>query len=236
METYNASEGFFGIQDELGSNEMLLMLDYGIYYEFLPAEEWHSIDKKAIGLADVEIGKSYAVIISTNGGLWRYLIGDTIRFTSTYPFRFQISGRTKQYINIAGEELVVENAESALYKTCQDHNCQVTEYTVGPIITTQSSQIAQHYWIIEFLKKPKDINQFAKDLDQNLQQINSDYEAKRKGNLNLLPLQIEIAPTDSFLHWMKSRGKLGGQNKVPRLHPTDEYIQSIQNFIHSIRS
>jgi len=232
METYNASEGFFGIQDELGSDEMLLMLDYGIYYEFIPAEYWHSEQPQAIGLADVEVGKNYAVVISTNGGLWRYMIGDTIRFTSTYPFRFQISGRTKQYINIAGEELIVENAESALNKTCRAHNCQVTEYTVGPIITAEKSQIAQHHWIIEFLHAPDNLNQFSHDLDKNLQAINSDYEAKRKGNLNLLPLQIESVPVNTFLLWMKSRGKLGGQNKVPRLHPTDEYIQSIQNFIH----
>lgn len=235
METYNASEGFFGIQDELGSNEMLLMLDYGIYYEFIPSEFWHSEQPMAIGLSDVEIGKNYAVVISTNGGLWRYLIGDTIKFTSTFPFRFQISGRTKQYINIAGEELIVENAETALNNTCLAHQCQITEYTVGPIVTPNKSQIAQHYWIIEFLKSPDDLAQFANDLDRNIQNINSDYEAKRKGDLNLLPLQIESVPSNTFLLWMKSRGKLGGQNKVPRLHPSDEYIQSIQHFLRSGR-
>jgi hypothetical protein len=210
---------------------MLLMLDYGIYYEFIPPEDWYSEHPQAIGLADVEVGKNYAVVISTNGGLWRYLIGDTIRFTSTYPFRFQISGRTKQYINIAGEELMVENAEQALNITCRKHQCQITEYTVGPIITPDKSQIAQHHWIIEFLHAPLDMQQFTIDLDENIQRINSDYEAKRRGNLNLLPLLIETVPTHTFLNWMKSRGKLGGQNKVPRLHPNYEYIRSVQEFL-----
>ncbi len=231
METYNASEGFFGIQDELDSNEMLLMLDYGIYYEFIPQHDWYATEPTAIGLADVEVGKNYAVVISTNGGLWRYLIGDTIKFTSTFPFRFQISGRTKQYINIAGEELMVENAEKALHATCLRHQCQITEYTVGPIITADKSQIALHHWMIEFLVPPSSIHQFSVDLDLHLQNINSDYEAKRKGNLNLLPLQIEEVPKNTFLNWMRSRGKLGGQNKVPRLHPNDDYVQAIQQFI-----
>ena len=218
METYNASEGFFGIQDRKDADDMLLMLDYGIFYEFIPMDQLQQEHPQTLGLGEVEIGPSYAVVISTNGGLWRYLIGDTIRFTSIQPFRIKITGRTKQYINIAGEELMVENAEQALHQTCTKHQCSINDYTVGPIMES-GEQIAHHHWIIEFNTPPQDLALFEMDLDLELRKTNSDYDAKRKGNLNLNPLHIMPVDQLTFLNWMKQRGKLGGQNKVPRLHP-----------------
>lgn len=230
METYNASEGFFGIQDRKDADDMLLMLDYGIFYEFIPMDQLQQEHPKTLGLGEVEIGPSYAVVISTNGGLWRYLIGDTIRFTSIQPFRIKITGRTKQYINIAGEELMVENAEQALHQTCTKHQCSINDYTVGPIMES-GEQIAHHHWIIEFNTPPQDLALFEMDLDLELRKTNSDYDAKRKGNLNLNPLHIMPVDQLTFLNWMKQRGKLGGQNKVPRLHPNPQYIHELQRFI-----
>lgn len=232
METYNASEGFFGIQDRPEADDMLLMLDYGIFYEFIPIENIQDPHPISMGLGEVEIGPSYAMVISTNGGLWRYLIGDTVRFTSTHPFRIKITGRTKQYINIAGEELMVENAEIALFETCNKHHCSINDYTVGPIME-EGNQIAHHHWIIEFNSAPEKTESFAKDLDEQLRKLNSDYDAKRKGDLNLNALHIETVPNQTFLSWMKQRGKLGGQNKVPRLHPTPKYIHELQHFIEN---
>jgi hypothetical protein len=232
METYNASEGFFGIQDRIDADDMLLMLDYGIFYEFIPMNQIHEENPQTIGLGEVEIGPSYAVVISTNGGLWRYLIGDTIRFTSTFPFRLKITGRTKQYINIVGEELMVENAEQALSKACETHHCTITDYSVGPIMSNDlKDNIAHHHWIIEFKHPPKNVTAFQLDLDQCLREINSDYDAKRKGNLNLTCLQIEKVQPGTFIGWMKHRGKLGGQNKVPRLHPNDDHIKELHDFL-----
>jgi hypothetical protein len=234
METYNASEGFFGIQDRLDADDMLLMLDYGIYYEFIPMHELEKENPDTLNLSQVKVGPSYAVVISTNGGLWRYMIGDTIRFTSTHPFRIKITGRTKQYINIAGEELMVENAEQALSRSCIAHNCSVTDYTVGPIMAKgNEDNIAFHHWIIEFNIAPKEIFSFASDLDQALRDINSDYDAKRRGDLNLTALQIESVSPGTFVGWMKHRGKLGGQNKVPRLHPNHEYINDLHEFLEN---
>lgn len=230
METYNASEGFFGIQDRKDADDMLLMLDYGIFYEFIPMDQLQQEHPLTLGLGEVEIGPSYAVVISTNGGLWRYLIGDTIRFTSIQPFRIKITGRTKQYINIAGEELMVENAEQALHQTCTKHQCSINDYTVGPIMES-GEQIAHHHWIIEFNTPPQDLALFEMDLDLELRKTNSDYDAKRKGNLNLNPLHIMPVDQLTFLNWMKQRGKLGGQNKVPRLHPNPQYIHELQRFI-----
>lgn len=230
METYNASEGFFGIQDRKDADDMLLMLDYGIFYEFIPMDQLQKEHPLTLGLGEVEIGPSYAVVISTNGGLWRYLIGDTIRFTSIQPFRIKITGRTKQYINIAGEELMVENAEQALHQTCTKHQCSINDYTVGPIMES-GEQIAHHHWIIEFNIPPQDLALFEMDLDLELRKTNSDYDAKRKGNLNLNPLHIMPVDQLTFLNWMKQRGKLGGQNKVPRLHPNPQYIHELQRFI-----
>jgi hypothetical protein len=233
METYNASEGFFGIQDRKDADDMLLMLDYGIFYEFIPMDQLHQEQPQTLGLGEVEIGPSYAVVISTNGGLWRYLIGDTIRFTSIQPFRIKITGRTKQYINIAGEELMVENAEQALHQTCTKHQCSINDYTVGPIMES-GEQIAHHHWIIEFNTPPQDLALFEMDLDLELRKTNSDYDAKRKGNLNLNPLHIMPVDQLTFLNWMKQRGKLGGQNKVPRLHPNPQYIHELQRFIQPL--
>ncbi|MEY3597630.1 MAG: hypothetical protein RL521_52 [Bacteroidota bacterium] len=233
METYNASEGFFGIQDRKDADDMLLMLDYGIFYEFIPMDQLQQEHPQTLGLGEVEIGPSYAVVISTNGGLWRYLIGDTIRFTSIQPFRIKITGRTKQYINIAGEELMVENAEQALHQTCTKHQCSINDYTVGPIMES-GEQIAHHHWIIEFNTPPQDLALFEMDLDLELRKTNSDYDAKRKGNLNLNPLHIMPVDQLTFLNWMKQRGKLGGQNKVPRLHPNPQYIHELQRFIQPL--
>lgn len=233
METYNASEGFFGIQDRPDADDMLLMLDYGIFYEFIPIENIQDDQPLTLGLGEVEIGPSYAMVISTNGGLWRYLIGDTVRFTSTHPFRIKITGRTKQYINIAGEELMVENAEIALFETCTKHHCSITDYTVGPIME-DGNQIAHHHWMVEFNLAPENPTFFAQDLDNELRRLNSDYDAKRKGDLNLNALHLETVPAQTFLNWMKQRGKLGGQNKVPRLHPNPKYIHELQQFIESV--
>ena len=229
METYNASEGFFGIQDNLEKDDMLLMLDYGIFYEFIPSSEWESSQPQTITLEEVQLNEAYAVVISTNGGLWRYNIGDTIRFTSLFPFRFKITGRTKQYINIVGEELMVETAENALAFTCLEHRAIVTDFTVCPL--PNENQVGfHHHWIIEFSEAPGDLETFAQTLDSELRARNSDYDAKRVGDLNLKHLRIATLPSNGFYEWMKSRGKLGGQNKVPRLHPNDKYYQLIQTW------
>ncbi len=229
METYNASEGFFGIQDNLNLDDMLLMLDYGIFYEFIPMNEWESENPKTLTLEQVSLDEPYAVVISTNGGLWRYSIGDTIRFTSLYPFRFKITGRTKQYINIVGEELMVETAENALAWTCQQHQAIVTDFTVCPLPDQQEGGF-YHVWMIEFSQAPDHLDSFTLSLDAKIRTLNSDYDAKRAGDLNLKNLRIETLPSQSFYEWMKSRGKLGGQNKVPRLHPNDKYYQLIQHW------
>ena len=232
METYNASEGFFGIQDNALSDDMLLMLDYGIFYEFIPMEEWDHENPQTLTLQEVEVNQPYAVVISTNGGLWRYNIGDTVRFTSLSPYRIKITGRTKQFINIAGEELMVENAEIALNKTCSELQSEVREFTVCPIKSNHASGF-YHHWMIEFKTAPEDLSKFEKTLDDQIRQMNSDYDAKRAGNMNLQPLQIEVVPEQTFLNWMKYRGKLGGQNKVPRLHSNDLYVRQIHEFIHA---
>jgi hypothetical protein len=230
METYNASEGFFGIQDNLLQDDMLLMLDYGIYYEFIPMDEWNSPEPSTISLKEVELNQPYALVISTNGGLWRYQIGDTIRFTSLHPYRIKITGRTKQFINIAGEELMVENAETALLHTCQDHQVTIQDFTVCPLPFPTGG--FYHQWAIEFIREPDDARAFAKQLDLHIRMLNSDYDAKRVGDLNLHALQIQHLPHGTFMNWMKKRGKLGGQNKVPRLHPDDQYLSQIQECLN----
>jgi hypothetical protein len=230
METYNASEGFFGIQDQLNTKDMLLMLDYGIFYEFMPLEELGKENPSTLQLDEVELDQSYAIVISTNAGLWRYLLGDTVSFTSKNPYRIQVTGRTKQFINVVGEELMVDNAERAIAMTSKTLNCSVRDYTVCPI-THEGNQHIHHHWLIEFLEQPESIRSFTELLDQNLQSLNSDYEAKRKGNLNLQMLTIQVAPKDTFHHWLKSRNRLGGQNKVPRLHNNDKYMESLQSQI-----
>ena len=234
METYNASEGFFGIQDEPSSSDMLLMLDYGIFYEFIPADKINSVAPPAYTIGEVEKGVNYAMIISTNGGLWRYMMGDTITFTCLEPYRFRISGRTKHFINVFGEEVIIDNADKALETACQVSDAVIAEYTAGPVFMNTSSK-GSHEWIIEFEKEPSDFNKFVETLDSTLKSINSDYEAKRYKDLNLVIPVVRPVPKGTFNTWLKSKNKLGGQNKVPRLSNTREFIEDLY-IIADIRS
>lgn len=227
VETYNASEGFFGIQDQLDSNELLLMLDYGIYYEFIPMTSYEGTKStKIVNLEEVKLGVNYALVISTNGGLWRYIIGDTIQFTSLNPFRFKITGRTKSFINTFGEELIVDNAELAIAYACSKTNSQIRDYTACPVYMT-SVEHGGHEWLIEFIKSPEDLNRFGILLDEKLREINSDYDAKRYNNMVLNPPIIKIAENGTFDNWLKSEGKLGGQNKIPRLSNNRVILEQI---------
>ena len=230
METYNASEGFFGIQDIPYVPDMLLMLDYGIFYEFIPADDFAAGQARPVTLSEVQRGVNYALVISTSGGLWRYLIGDTIVFTSTFPFRFRISGRTKHYINAFGEEVIVDNADKALEAACLATDSIINEYTAGPVYMGESSK-GSHEWIIEFEKAPADIEKFTDILDTTLKSINSDYEAKRHKDINLVRPLVRQVPPGTFNRWLKSLNKLGGQNKIPRLSNSREFIEEIYNFI-----
>lgn len=226
VEIYNASEGFFGIQDQTDSDEMLLMLDYGIFYEFIPVEELGSEHPRAIGLGEVELDKNYAMIISTNAGLWRYNIGDTIRFTSTSPYRIKISGRTKHFINAFGEEVIIENAESAINKACDATAAVIDNFTAAPIFLQQGKK-GGHEWVIEFKVQPSSLETFTHVLDDTLREVNSDYDAKRQHDIALIAPKINSVRQGTFYDWMKKRGKLGGQNKVPRLFNTREYVDDI---------
>jgi hypothetical protein len=225
-ETYNASEGFFGIQDQRNSEEFLLMLDYGIYYEFIPMEEFENENPKAVRLSGVELDRNYAMLISSNAGLWRYNIGDTIKFTSLSPYRIKISGRTKHFINAFGEEVIVENAEEAITKACDATGAVMINFTAAPVYL-QEGKKGGHEWIIEFETKPRDLAKFKQMLDETLRSINSDYDAKRAHDLALIAPVIHCAEEGTFYNWMKRRGKLGGQNKVPRLSNSREYIDDI---------
>ncbi|TDR24146.1 GH3 auxin-responsive promoter family protein [Flavobacterium cheniae] len=225
-EIYNASEGFFAIQDQNDSNELLLMLDYGIFYEFIPMDTFGTLNQRVIRLNQVELNKNYALVITTNSGLWRYLIGDTIRFTSLSPYRIKVTGRTKHHINVFGEELMVENTDAAITKTCKEFNCEITDYTVAPIFMTEKKKGA-HEWIIEFKTKPDNIENFRKALDENLQHLNSDYEAKRYNNMTLNPLVLNVAREQLFYDWLKQQDKLGGQHKIPRLSNERLYLESL---------
>ncbi|MFN4233820.1 MAG: GH3 auxin-responsive promoter family protein [Bacteroidia bacterium] len=229
LETYNASEGFFGIEDIPGSSDLLLMLDYGIFYEFMPLSELGKEFPKTLQLDEVELNTSYALVISTNGGLWRYILGDTIKFTHLYPFRIRITGRTKHFINAFGEELMVENADKALAIACEKTQASINDYTAAPIYMEQGS--GGHEWLIEFENAPDDFQKFQKILDDELKRLNSDYEAKRFNNYILKEPQIISVPKDTFKNWLKHKGKLGGQHKVPRLSNTREYIDEIKTFI-----
>lgn len=226
LETYNASEGFFGIQDQPNSEEMLLMLDYGIYYEFLPMENIHQENPKTLRLDEVQLNKNYALIISTNAGLWRYMIGDTIKFTSLTPHRIQITGRTKHFINAFGEELIIDNAEKGLSKACQETGAIIRDYTACPIYF-EGNDAGGHEWIIEFEKKPDNLERFTDVMDQTLREVNSDYDAKRFKDMALSRPKVHLAPDGTFYEWMKSRGKLGGQHKVPRLANDRGYVEEI---------
>ncbi len=225
-EIYNASEGFFAIQDLNNSNDLLLMLDYGIFYEFIPMDTFGTPNQKVIRLAEVELNKNYAVVITTNSGLWRYLIGDTVRFTSLKPYRIKVTGRTKHHINVFGEELMIENTDQALAKTCKVTNAEVVDYTVAPVFMNGKEKGA-HEWIIEFKKKPEDLSAFSQLLDQNIQSLNSDYEAKRYNNMTLNPLTINIARENLFYDWLKNQDKLGGQHKIPRLSNSRDYLEQL---------
>lgn len=226
VETYNASEGFFGIQDRTDSDELLLMLDYGVYYEFIPFDELDSDDQKITSLSEVEIGKNYAMIISTNSGLWRYNIGDTVKFTSTSPYRIKISGRTKHFINAFGEELIIENAENAITKACEITGAIIDNFTAAPI-HFEANKKGRHEWIIEFKNEPESLERFVSLLDENLRELNSDYDAKRFKDLALQMPLVHSAKPGTFYTWMKSRGKLGAQNKVPRLSNSREYLEGL---------
>lgn len=231
LETYSASEGFFGIQDQPGVYEMLLMLDNGIFYEFIPIEEFGSEHPKTIALEDVEIGKNYALVISSNAGLWRYIIGDTVRFTSKEPFRIKISGRTKHFINAFGEEVIVENADSGIATACATTGAKIDNYTAAPLYFGEGKS-AGHQWLIEFEVEPNDLRLFTETLDKKIREINSDYDAKRYQDIALKMPDVKILPKGTFYKWMEKRGKLGGQNKVPRLSNTREYVDDILDMLN----
>ncbi|MBK8721548.1 MAG: GH3 auxin-responsive promoter family protein [Saprospiraceae bacterium] len=230
MEIYNASEGFFGIQNDFNTNDMLLLLDNGIFYEFLPSSEWNKEHPKAIQLSEVQCGVNYAIVITTNAGLWRYVPGDTVVFTSTHPFKIRISGRTKQYVNAFGEEVMVDNTDNAIAATCKAMNANVLEYTVAPVYFNETNK-ASHEWLVEFEKEPTDIEQFNNLLDENLQKINSDYEAKRFKGMALERLRLKILPKGTFYKWLKNKGKFGAQFKVPRLANHREYVNEILSMV-----
>ncbi|HEY3429541.1 MAG TPA: GH3 auxin-responsive promoter family protein [Cyclobacteriaceae bacterium] len=229
-ETYNASEGFFGIQDQIGSDELLLMLDYGIFYEFIPMDEIENENQRAIRLSEVELGKNYALVISTNAGLWRYNIGDTIKFTSLSPYRIKISGRTKHFINAFGEEVIVENADVAIAKACEATNAIIDNYTAAPVYLEEGKK-GGHEWIIEFEVAPSSLTEFTRVLDATLRSVNSDYDAKRAHDLALVAPIVHEVEKGTFYNWMKKRGKLGGQNKVPRLSNSREYLEDILTLV-----
>ncbi len=233
LETYNASEGFFGIQDSEQPGEMLLMLDYGIFYEFLPLENLQDENPKTLTLDEAELDKNYALIISTNAGLWRYMIGDTIRFTSLAPYRIQITGRTRHYINAFGEEVIIDNAERALEEACRQTGAIVRDYTAGPVYFA-GAKAGCHEWIIEFEKKPAEFDRFVDLLDETLRRINSDYDAKRFKDMALRRPLVHRAPEGTFFRWMKDRGKLGGQHKVPRLANNREYVDELLKMLELV--
>ncbi len=232
-ETYNASEGFFGIQDQKNSEELLLMLDYGIFYEFIPVEELEKENPKALRLSEVELDTNYAMVISTNSGLWRYNIGDTVKFTSKYPYRIKISGRTKHFMNAFGEEVIVENAEAAITRACEITGAVIDNFTAAPIYLKEGNK-GRHEWIIEFKVQPSSHEEFTRILDETLRSINSDYDAKRSQNLALIAPKVHNAEEGTFYNWMKRRGKLGGQNKVPRLANSREYVDEILKMMEEV--
>lgn len=229
IDSYNASEGFFAAQDKPDEEGMLLFLDHGIFMEFMPMEEYGKADPQTIGLKDVELGKNYALVISTNGGLWRYLLGDTIQFTSLYPFRIKVTGRLKHYINAFGEEVIVDNTDKAISIACEKTDAVVNDYTAAPVYFSDEGNGA-HEWLVEFEKEPANLESFTIELDKALQSINSDYEAKRYKNIALHLPQLHQAPKGLFNEWLKSKGKLGGQHKVPRLSNERTLIEEVLRF------
>ncbi|TAE33602.1 MAG: hypothetical protein EAZ91_03035 [Cytophagales bacterium] len=227
LEVYNASEGFFAIQDDIRRiGEMMVMLDYGIFYEFVPIDEADSPFPKALTIEEVELDKNYALVISTSGGLWRYRVGDTVRFTSLYPHRLKVSGRTKHFINAFGEEVIVENAEAAITRACEATGAVIADYTAGPVYMGEGRN-GRHEWVIEFATPPNSQARFNQILDETLRQVNSDYDAKRYNDMVLIEPLIHAVPRGTFYNWMAQRGKLGGQHKVPRLANSREYLDDI---------
>ena len=225
-EIYNASEGFFAIQDRNNSDELLLMLDYGIFYEFIAMDTYYDEEQKIVPLWEVQKNKNYAIIITTNAGLWRYKIGDTIKFTSISPYRIKVTGRTKHHINVFGEELIIENAEEALRNTCMKTDSEIKDYTAGPIFMVGTEK-GGHEWIIEFRKPPKEVAYFTEILDNALKSLNSDYEAKRYNNITLKMPKVHVARENLFYDWLKLKDKLGGQHKIPRLSNKRDYVEEL---------
>ena len=225
-EIYNASEGFFAIQGQNDSKELLLMLDYGIFYEFIPMTTYGTPGQNVIPLTEVEVGVNYAIIITTNAGLWRYKIGDTVRFTSTSPYRIKVTGRTKHHINVFGEELIIENAEEALKKATRETGSEIKDYTAAPIFM-EGKEKGAHEWIIEFKNPPQDIALFNHKLDLALQEVNSDYQAKRFNNTTLNAPTIHSARENLFYDWLRKNNKLGGQHKVPRLSNKRDFVEAL---------
>ncbi len=225
-EAYNASEGFFAIQDSYTRDDMLLMLDYGIFYEFIPMSAWRKGQRNTVSIADVKKDEEYAMVISTNAGLWRYIIGDTIKFTSMAPYRIQITGRTQYFINAFGEELIMDNVTQGLQQACAATGAVVREYTAGPVFMDDAAR-GGHEWVFEFEEEPRSLDLFTDTLDKTLRQLNSDYDAKRTGNMALVRPLVHRVPSGTFYAWMKKRGKLGGQNKVPRLANDRTYLDDL---------
>ncbi len=232
MECYNASEGFFALQDDPAHSDMLLTLDYGVFYEFIDMGDYRGFESTPIPLWEVQTGRNYAVVISATNGLWRYIIGDTVTFTETKPYRIRITGRTKLFINAFGEEVIIDNAERAIKRACEASDAQVEEYTAGPRFMDHEAN-ASHEWIIEFAHPPKDIEFFTQVLDNTLRELNSDYDAKRTNNVTLKPPIVQVVPPGTFLGWMRARGKVGGQNKVPRLANDRTHLESLQRFLQT---
>ncbi len=235
QEVYNASEGFFSVQDRSGAGDMLLLVDNGMYFEFIPEEEWSSSQPRAVPLSAVETDINYVLVISTNSGLWRYTPGDTLKFTSTAPYRIRVTGRTQQYINAFGEEVMIDNVERAITLTCQQHGARIAEFTVAPLYLDGRHRGA-HEWYVEFALEPADLEGFRHTLDTALQELNSDYAAKRTGNMALELLHMKVAPKGTFTNWMAHRGKFGGQNKVPRLSNDRRYVDDLAKFLSRVVS
>ena len=226
VETYNASEGYFGTQNDPADPAMLLMIDYGIFYEFIPLEDVGKEQPRICCLEDVEVGRNYAMVISTSAGLWRYMIGDTVKFTQRHPYKFVITGRTKHFINAFGEELIVDNAEKGLARACAATGARITDYSAAPVFMDEHAK-CRHQWLIEFAQMPDSLERFARILDDTLKEVNSDYEAKRQNDLALQPLEVIVARKGLFHDWLAQKGKLGGQHKIPRLSNTREYIEEM---------
>ena len=227
VENYNASEGYFGLQDQTHSKDLLLLTNSEVFYEFIPMDSFEGLNSKTVlSLEEIEPNTDYALVISTSAGLWRYIIGDTIRFTQTQPYRFVVSGRTAHYINAFGEKLIIEHADTALSKTCAIHQIQIREYTAAPDFS-HGAQVGAHRWLIEFEKAPTDIQAFAQTLDNELKRVNADYDAKRKGNINIGAPFITVVADGTFHRWLKQKGKLGGQHKIPRLQNNDTLLKEI---------